>query len=80
VHTKQGFPDLDRVIVISNHQLYADWMYLWLLLYHFGKSDHFVIIMKQELSRIPFVSWVRYSALVDKLILGHAKLRLYISI
>lgn len=47
------FPE--RLIVIANHQIYSDWLYLWWLAYtHTSRlHGHIFIILKQSLQYIP---------------------------
>lgn len=39
-------------VIISNHQIYVDWLYIWFLSY-VGKLGGSVLIMLKDLSRIP---------------------------
>lgn len=42
-------------IVISNHQIYSDWFFLWFLGYLNNVSQHFFIVMKKSLENIPIL-------------------------
>lgn len=45
-------------IIIANHQTYADWIYIWILLYYFGRESELKIILKESLKHIPVIGWV----------------------
>ncbi|KAM0205434.1 hypothetical protein ACHAPA_009706 [Fusarium lateritium] len=51
------FPE--RLVLIANHQIYTDWLYLWWIAYANspGMHGHIYIILKESLKRIPFVGW-----------------------
>ncbi|KAH7242257.1 acyltransferase-domain-containing protein [Fusarium tricinctum] len=51
------FPE--RLVLIANHQIYTDWLYLWWIAYANSPSmhGHIYIILKESLKRIPFVGW-----------------------
>ncbi|MCJ1478688.1 hypothetical protein MMC13_007369 [Lambiella insularis] len=56
--TKDGllethFPE--RLIMISNHQLYTDWLYLWWIAYTSKMHGHIYIILRDSLKYIPFI-------------------------
>lgn len=44
-------------IVICNHQLYTDWIYIWALLTHLGKGGNVKITLKKSLQWIPVLGW-----------------------
>lgn len=44
-------------IVICNHQLYTDWLYIWALLTHMGKGGNVKITLKKSLQWIPILGW-----------------------
>ncbi|KAG5639378.1 hypothetical protein H0H81_003522 [Sphagnurus paluster] len=49
-----------KLVVISNHQIYADWWYVWCLTYFIGPQGvhRFVYItLKKSLQWIPIVGW-----------------------
>lgn len=46
-----------RSIIISNHQLYSDWVYIWWLAYTSNLSDAIKILLKDSLKRIPIFGW-----------------------
>lgn len=47
----------DRAIVISNHQLYTDWIYLWWFSYTARAHDGITIILKESLKWLPVLGW-----------------------
>lgn len=47
-----------REIMICNHQIYADWLYLWGFLDQIHRAGSIKIIMKKELGDIPVVGFV----------------------
>eukprot|EP00668_Euglena_longa_P036412 GGOE01046800.1.p1 GENE.GGOE01046800.1~~GGOE01046800.1.p1 ORF type:complete len:352 (+),score=97.87 GGOE01046800.1:71-1126(+) len=49
-------PD-EPAIFIVNHQVDADWWFMWVLAKHFGKHGHLKIILKNTLKWIPVVGW-----------------------
>lgn len=56
--TKDGrlatdFPD--RLVLIANHQLYTDWVYLWWIAYTSRMHGHVYIILKESLKYIPII-------------------------
>ena len=56
--TKDGrlqtdFPE--RLIMIANHQLYTDWVYLWWVAYTNRMHGHVFIILKESLKYIPII-------------------------
>ncbi|KAH6603196.1 acyltransferase [Trichoderma cornu-damae] len=52
-----NFPE--RLVMIANHQIYTDWLYLWWVGYVNRPSahGHIYIILKQSLQYIPIVGW-----------------------
>jgi len=46
-----------RLVLISNHQIYTDWMYLWWIAYCNGMHGRLFIILKESLKRIPVLGW-----------------------
>lgn len=50
-----------RSIWISNHQVYTDWLYLWILAYFCGFVENIYIIMKESLKWAPIVGIVSLS-------------------
>lgn len=46
-----------RSIVISNHQLYSDWVYIWWLAYTSNLSDAVKILLKDSLKQVPVFGW-----------------------
>jgi 1-acyl-sn-glycerol-3-phosphate acyltransferase len=58
--TGDEFPFIDPqtgkpepVILLANHMVNADWIYVWFLAMHFGCHGDVKIIMKEELKRFP---------------------------
>jgi len=51
------FPD--RLIMIANHQLYSDWLYLWWIAYTNSPRmhGHIYIILKESLKHVPIIGW-----------------------
>jgi lysocardiolipin and lysophospholipid acyltransferase len=51
------FPE--RMVLIANHQIYTDWMYLWWVGYanRPGMHGHIYIILKESLKHIPILGW-----------------------
>lgn len=46
-----------QVVMIPNHQIYADWWYLWCLAYSMRAHADVLIILKDSLKWIPIVGW-----------------------
>ena len=47
------FPE--RLIMIANHQIYTDWLYLWWVAYTNSMHGHVYIILKESLKYVPIV-------------------------
>lgn len=47
------FPD--RLVLIANHQVYTDWLYLWWVTYTNNMHGHIYIILKESLKYIPLI-------------------------
>lgn len=47
------FPE--RLVLISNHQVYTDWLYLWWVTYTNKMHGHIYIILKESLKYIPVI-------------------------
>ncbi|KAB2568599.1 putative 1-acyl-sn-glycerol-3-phosphate acyltransferase 2 protein [Lasiodiplodia theobromae] len=47
------FPD--RLLLIANHQIYTDWLYLWWIAYTSRMHGHLYIILKESLKYIPII-------------------------
>ena len=43
----------DRIVLIANHQIYTEWLYLWWIAYTSGKHGSIYIILKESLKYIP---------------------------
>jgi 1-acyl-sn-glycerol-3-phosphate acyltransferase len=48
-----AFPE--RLILIANHQLYTDWLYLWWIAYTGKMHGHIYIILKEVLKYVPII-------------------------
>lgn len=46
-----AFPE--RLVLIANHQIYTDWLYLWWTAYTTGMHGHLYIILKESLKWVP---------------------------
>ncbi|KIW41307.1 uncharacterized protein PV06_06879 [Exophiala oligosperma] len=49
------FPE--RLLLIANHQIYTDWLYLWWIAYCNGMHGRLYIILKESLKKIPILGW-----------------------
>ena len=49
------FPE--RLVLIANHQIYTDWLYLWWTAYCSGMHGRLYIILKESLKKIPIIGW-----------------------
>jgi lysocardiolipin and lysophospholipid acyltransferase len=47
----------DRLVVVSNHQAYLDWMYIWILAAYAGHAKGVIILLKYSLRGIPMIGW-----------------------
>lgn len=47
------FPE--RIVLIANHQIYTDWLYLWWASYTAGLHGHIYIILKESLKYVPII-------------------------
>jgi 1-acyl-sn-glycerol-3-phosphate acyltransferase len=47
------FPE--RLVMIANHQVYTDWIYLWWIAYSNSMHGHIFIILKESLKYIPIL-------------------------
>ncbi|KAF9392776.1 hypothetical protein CPB97_010152 [Podila verticillata] len=47
----------ERLVLISNHQIYSDWMYLWCFSYFADKHRALKIILRGDLTWIPVFGW-----------------------
>lgn len=58
--TDDGRVELDfdeRIVLIANHQLYLDWIYLWWAAYAARMHGAIYIILKESLKHIPLIGW-----------------------
>lgn len=47
----------DRLVLMANHQLYTDWLYLWWIAYTNDMHGFVYIILKESLKNIPIIGW-----------------------
>ncbi|GME67560.1 unnamed protein product [[Candida] boidinii] len=47
----------NKAIIIANHQIYSDWLFLWWIAYLNNCADNFYIIMKDSLEKIPVLGY-----------------------
>lgn len=52
---KCNFPH--RLVLMANHQLYTDWLYLWWIAYTNKMHGHIYIILKESLKSLPILGW-----------------------
>ncbi|MCJ1358928.1 MAG: hypothetical protein MMC33_008928 [Icmadophila ericetorum] len=50
-----NFPE--RLVLMANHQIYTDWLYLWWVGYCSGMHGRIIIILKESLRKIPIIGW-----------------------
>ena len=50
-----NFPQ--RMILVANHQIYTDWLYLWWIGYTAGMHGRIYVVLKESLRRIPVIGW-----------------------
>jgi len=46
-----------KSVLVSNHQVYADWLYAWCLTYFMGTQGDVFIVLKNTLKWIPILGW-----------------------
>ena len=51
---EMDFPE--RLIMVANHQIYTDWLYLWWSAYTSRMHGHVFIVLKESLKYVPIVS------------------------
>lgn len=47
----------ERMVLMANHQLYTDWLYLWWIAYTNNMHGFVYIILKESLRNIPIIGW-----------------------
>lgn len=52
---KCNFPH--RLVLMANHQLYTDWLYLWWIAYTNKMHGRIYIILKESLKNVPVFGW-----------------------
>ncbi|SMR56018.1 unnamed protein product [Zymoseptoria tritici ST99CH_3D1] len=52
---KCNFPH--RLVLMGNHQLYTDWLYLWWIAYTNNTHGRVYIILKESLKKVPIIGW-----------------------
>ncbi|CEP61208.1 lysophospholipid acyltransferase family protein LALA0_S02e09164g [Lachancea lanzarotensis] len=58
IHTGGLLSNLRRKsLLIANHQIYTDWVFLWWLTYTGGLAGNVFIMLKQSLARIPILGY-----------------------
>ncbi len=50
-----NFPE--RMVLIANHQIYTDWLYLWWIGYTAGMHGRIYVVLKESLKNIPVIGW-----------------------
>ncbi|KAI9815714.1 MAG: hypothetical protein M1827_002110 [Pycnora praestabilis] len=50
-----NFPQ--RILLMANHQIYTDWLYLWWIAYTANMHGRLYIVLKESLKRIPVLGW-----------------------
>ena len=45
----------ERLVYLSNHQVYTEWLYLWWIAYTSRMHGHIFIILKESLKYVPFL-------------------------
>ena len=48
---------ISRDLIMSNHQIYSDWIYLWSLMDKIDRAGELKIIMKRSLRKVPILGW-----------------------
>lgn len=48
---------ISRDLIMSNHQIYSDWIYLWSLMDKIDRAGEVKIIMKRSLRQVPIFGW-----------------------
>ncbi|OBW66419.1 MAG: MFS general substrate transporter [Aureobasidium pullulans] len=46
-----------RIVMMANHQLYTDWLYLWWIAYTNKMHGRIYIILKESLKNVPIFGW-----------------------
>lgn len=46
-----------RLVLMGNHQLYTDWLYLWWIAYTNKMHGRIYIILKESLKQLPIIGW-----------------------
>ncbi|KAK9475796.1 acyltransferase-domain-containing protein [Lipomyces japonicus] len=47
----------ERAVLMANHQIYSDWLYLWWVAYTAKIHGGIYIMLKDSLKNIPFIGW-----------------------
>ena len=50
-----NFPE--RMVLMANHQIYTDWLYLWWIGYTAGMHGRIYVVLKESLKKIPVLGW-----------------------
>lgn len=51
-----------QVVMMPNHQIYVDWLYIWTLAHSMRAHADVLIIFKDSLKWIPTVGWARLAS------------------
>ncbi|KAH8110656.1 acyltransferase-domain-containing protein [Phellopilus nigrolimitatus] len=46
-----------KMVIVANHQIYADWLYVWCLTYFMGMHKDVLIVLKRSLKWVPVLGW-----------------------
>ncbi|KAG9027781.1 hypothetical protein FRB95_007388 [Tulasnella sp. JGI-2019a] len=47
----------EKLVMMSNHQVYLDWWYLWAFTYFLNMHAYVIIMLKKSLKWVPVVGW-----------------------
>ena len=47
----------DRMVMMANHQLYTDWLYIWWIAYTNKRHGNIFIVLKDSLKNVPLIGW-----------------------
>ncbi|KAJ3137925.1 hypothetical protein HK100_000223 [Physocladia obscura] len=57
VYSEMEMSEIDKCVIMSNHQTQLDWMYLWMVALRKGKGGSLRIILKESLKSVPIFGW-----------------------
>lgn len=55
--SKSSKTSVSRDLIMCNHQIYSDWIFLWALMDRIDRAGEVKIIMKRSLRQIPIFGW-----------------------